>query len=402
MTMLPCTCESPSVVDFSTTNGSYDKKKKTMLIENLSILGWCPIRLSSNQVLSINPPSKQKILDIFKRSNHSGKFTDLTFVGAESGSNQGTIEPKESLEVESSKCCATDGDVVTKSNNNNNNNNDTQEEEQLVKSWCQGLSWIAHFICKELEIPPNVLLSDDDASSSLDLLRVFHYYTTTATTTKQPQFGSSEHTDWGSWTVVWQDDVGGLQTYCRCCHKWIDVPPSTSTTTTTTTTTTASDESNNTNNNQEQFWDCVIHVGDMASLVLGDKPTTTTTTTTEATGTSNILWPSPKHRVVASTDQDRVSLVYFGYPPANKSLCDIQRSLQDWNVSNRGHCLPYEEYYLLQDQSVSTTTSSKTTQDGGGGGCDNESSRAERTFESVQNLTLKDVVRLKWQQVNRS
>lgn len=106
----------------------------------------------------------------------------------------------------------------------------------MVKRWCRTLSWIAQRVCHAMLVPEGALISKDP-EESLDLLRVFRYYPTATTTTKSeareviqvasPErtqlLGSSEHTDWGSLTIVWQDDVGGLQTYCQVCNKWIDV-----------------------------------------------------------------------------------------------------------------------------------------------------------------------------------
>ena len=50
----------------------------------------------------------------------------------------------------------------------------------------------------------------------LDLLCIFHYFSEKQLETEgllNPALGSNQHTDWGSLTVIWQDSVGGLQTY---------------------------------------------------------------------------------------------------------------------------------------------------------------------------------------------
>jgi len=48
-------------------------------------------------------------------------------------------------------------------------------------------------------------------SNPLLLLRFFNYPTQPAPKDLQVQWGVGEHTDYGLLTILWQDDVGGLQ-----------------------------------------------------------------------------------------------------------------------------------------------------------------------------------------------
>ena len=184
--------------------------------------------------------------------------------------------------------------------------------------------------------------------------------------------GSSEHTDWGSLTVVWQDSVGGLQTFCRKRKRWSNVKPAVADNDTTKT----------------HRWECIVHVGDMASLVLDQ------TSKTEIDNYPNDMvsypWPSPRHRVKSHPQKERVSLVYFGYPPRGLSLGEIQTRLDDegWpHSSTRGQRLPLREYFLLRNQSTTAT-----------GNIDTD---AGHLYKRMWNLPIQDIVRLKWEQVSR-
>lgn len=83
------------------------------------------------------------------------------------------------------------------------------------------------------------------------------------------QFGAAEHTDYGTITVLWQDDVGGLQVRNRD-GQWIDAPPIDGT--------------------------FVINIGDMLELW------------------SNNLFVSTPHRVVNASGRERYSIPVF-YDP---------------------------------------------------------------------------------------
>jgi isopenicillin N synthase-like dioxygenase len=498
-----CTCidHYPPVVHVASCNNYHDNNDdddrvstRLGLMQNLQHFGWSPLRVlvdgmghaqNDDDMMVVRAPTREEILRIFQdyqrkrqedaataessslstATSLSSFFNNgLTYHTAESGSTEGTVEPKESLEVQLSQSLQK-GTVLTNnkslgSSNNNNNNyspppiiqvqqQQLQSHEDTIKDWCRAMSWIAHKVCEVLDLPPNTFLSDNDnehgPESSLDLLRVFHYYAASSAAANSNNnnkvdadihtsesnnetnkkvgdsviLGSSPHTDWGSLTIVWQDHIGGLQTYCRSCQRWMDVEPPPILEKTL-----LPDQQQQ----QQQLWNVIVHVGDMASLVLDTSnnttltsnqsspsilsqtgsylsrkvtnETTTVTTTTAATAAAttrpfSCSWPSPQHRVVSSAQQERVSLVYFGYPPATTTMEDIQYSLDHWQLDRRGSCLPLEEYYLLHDQSsfshrdVDTPTTTTTT------------TTPKETFRTFWKLPIRDVVRLKWKQVHR-
>jgi isopenicillin N synthase-like dioxygenase len=87
--------------------------------------------------------------------------------------------------------------------------------------------------------------------------------------TSSGQFGAAEHTDYGTITILWQDDAGGLQVKNRD-GQWIDAPPIDGT--------------------------FVINIGDMLELW------------------SNDLFVSTPHRVVNASGRERYSIPVF-YDP---------------------------------------------------------------------------------------
>eukprot|EP00532_Pseudo-nitzschia_australis_P020508 CAMPEP_0168306492 /NCGR_PEP_ID=MMETSP0142_2-20121227/54418_1 /TAXON_ID=44445 /ORGANISM="Pseudo-nitzschia australis, Strain 10249 10 AB" /LENGTH=430 /DNA_ID=CAMNT_0008258291 /DNA_START=144 /DNA_END=1439 /DNA_ORIENTATION=- len=390
-----CTCREPTSVNFLDGNDTDEHEtNRNIFLENLRTHGWSSVVVSN----APNPsPSQEEILAIFRRrkqrgdsSNSNSSCQDVVYIPSESGSSEGTVEPKESLEVQLSKCSFSKGNEQQQLHD---------KDEMTVKTFCWTLSWIAHKICSiMLDMPPNLLLPDDP-NESLDLLRVFHYYpvATNMTTSSSScsTFGSSEHTDWGSLTVVWQDTVGGLQTYCRACKKWINVRADAEATTT--------ESTKGKKHRQSHRWKCIVHVGDMASLVLdkcsnGDAKKKVIDSSTMDNDTA-FQWPSPKHRVVSPARKERVSLVYFGYPPRRLSLHRIQTILNNgWKYSStRGRRLPLEEYYLLRNQSAATNANV----DDGRSDRVEDDAESSHLYRTIWDLPIQDIVRLKWKQVNR-
>jgi len=459
-----CTCRAPPQVSYYTTskrnsndvtsshNDDSNKAIKILLMENLQTYGWSPIVVFS---APSPPPSKDRILSIFRRrrqrQRHHSQYNmmnndddeDLVFISAESGSNEGTVEPKESLEIELSKCYDTNDryDRCSEDTNTNNDDDDDddnisrvrqrqqpqqQDDECTIKTWCKTLSWIANqIICKELlEVLENTFLSENP-NESLDLLRVFHYHQNNHDTKQTtPLLGSSEHTDWGSLTIVWQDKVGGLQTYCRACHKWINIRAAA---------TMARDREDDCGENEDgcttgeenkgtntNKWECIVHVGDMTSLMLGhyslskyDNSKVNNNNNSKNDFAPPPSWPSPLHRVVSPENEERVSLVYFGYPPRGLSLTQIQKLLKSWKPLSRGRRLPLEDYYLLRNQSAILVDDSVTNEKDDGN-CNTKGKNhhqsspnllrlsAEETYQTIRNLPVQEIVQFKWEQVNRA
>ena len=170
--------------------------------------------------------------------------------------------------------------------------------------------------------------------------------------------------------------MGGLQTFCRSCHKWINVAPTKT-------------------KEQSHRWECIVHVGDMASLLLNKIDSIDILSNNiKPNNLDNYVahpWPSPKHRVTSHPHKERVSLVYFGYPPRLSSLQRIQNRLNEgWQHSRTtGQRLPLGDYYLLRNQSAENV------------GSTDKNHEASRLCQTFWDIPVQDTVRLKWEQVNR-
>lgn len=275
-----------------------------------------------------------------------------TFRGrlAESGDEfQSNPEPKLSWEFQ--RCSISNSQYntqcATSKNETTNTQSSTEENHQStwnhLPNWTEALHSVASTIIYSLGIPPELVLqeqsckcssnqksgirstndkngkgseSSNNVKCNSDLLRVFRY---DALPTKSSTLGSSAHSDWGTLTVVWQDDKGGLQTYCHGCDIWSDVDDSC-----------VSDSSS-------QTVHLFVHVGDFLSLA------------TYNNRKERPEWSSPRHRVLcpvrSSSDSDnettttingkecRRSLVYFAYPPPGISLNDAQRKISSSDIS---------------------------------------------------------------------
>ena len=344
------------LTDALVNNIGGESKAEPLLRDTLSKWGWCSMsidlpRLERDSPLqSIQPLNmKQHVQDLFDPSFIEAKKDSDTLVYrgrmAESGSGQ--EEPKQSWEVR--RCCQ-----------------GSTEELPILHQWTRALHSIAVVVTRVLQLSPNLLLNEDschcatneEQRCNIDLLRVFLY---DDVTDEDASMGSSPHTDWGSWTVVWQDDVGGLQTYCHEHGTWVNVPAPPL-------------------EASRVFF--VVHVGDVTSLAMGRAHRRESQ---EDTQLPIVVWPSPRHRVLSPTNSvPRSSLVYFAYPPPDMSLENMEEALAAYTEDEASVVVPYNEYFVLQNQSINGSTSVP-----------------EETYAAIRSRPLGGVFSEKWQEVQR-
>ena len=364
---------------FSERNEVSTGTSNQVLIDNFTRHGWSPVRIrcpstknqpgfddtDSRLLLHQSPFEwKEQLVKLFVNPQSYENTPGVTYRHAESG-KPGTIEPKESLEVQRS--------VVPK----DEKRDFTSSTEGKLLAFADLLHQVACTVRRTLGIPQNVLLLDDSTASDsstnrpVDLLRVFNYETVDPACST---LGSSEHTDWGSFTVVWQDSVGGLQTYCHACQKWVDVKA--------------------TMPQEPETWDFVVHVGDLTSICVGSileqrKGISLTNTADATPGT--VVWPSPRHRVVSPKEQRRLSLVYFAYPPMNASLKTMQERLKEWCLKTLKATpsvrVPWDDYFILRNQSSSNQ--------------DKGDDDPQSMYQRIERSPIKNVLEEKWSQVQR-
>ena len=257
-----------------------------------------------------------------------------------------------------------------------------------LPNWTKALHSVASVVIHSIGISQQVVLNETNCGClrkivsnkknytnlstekcNVDLLRCFRY--DAISTEEIDQLGSSSHTDWGSLTVVWQDDKGGLQTYCHACEKWTDV---------------AAPERKSASNTIINLF---VHVGDFLSLA------------THGEGMAHLpIWPSPRHRVICPTKQPnksessqcRRSLVYFAYPPPNISLAAAQKVVEPLICAESCEStVMFQDYSLLHDQSQQ-----QADQLIGG------SSTNFETYEKMRRRPFGEVIQEKWEQVQRN
>ena len=243
---------------------------------------------------------------------------------------------------------------------------------KYLPDFTNALHSVASTIIHTLGVPPGLVLQESSRGSSgggnIDLLRVVRYDAVSSDESLKTM-GSSPHSDWGTLTVVWQDDKGGLQTYCHGCDRWSDVD--------------ACGPSSGEENSVHLF----VHVGDFLSLTTQNR--------------DGACWPSPRHRVICPTrdvnggvNHCRRSLVYFSYPPPGISISDAQEQLEGL-VAEPGTCGEdkmdlYEGYSLLHNQAANDSGDNKG------------SKSAFETYQSIRGTPFDQVIRDKWNQVQRS
>lgn len=339
-----CTCGSPPVVDVSDAwLGCGDESAKEVLRSSLAHWGWCHISIDSSKLPCTF--TKSDFVKFFEKAELEGLQSSGKVIyrgrSAESGSSSSEqAEPKQSLEVQ--RCSRTFGGTSS----------------TPLHKYMSVMHSIAVTITKLLSLPGNTLLQEGPCDSgccqngkcTIDLLRIFLYDPV------YPALGSSAHTDWGSWTIVWQDAAGGLQTYCPAHDRYVDVV-----------------RPQPLERDNEVYF--VVHVGDVTSLALGHARQKGMATT--------VSFPSPKHRVVCPADEPRVSLVYFAYPPPSTSLAEIERVLENHELPTDSKVC-YDSYYLLQNQTP-------------GGQVENP----ESVYRRIRTQHVDEVFLAKWRQVQR-
>ena len=396
--------------------------------------GLLGVSFSLSSSFPIN--SNSAIEDAIDKNNTVNDTTNnvaatATFRGriAESGDEQQSIpEPKLSWEIR--RCMHMQNTLRNAMEDGLRNNHADMLRRQslsLLPKWTDALHSVATTVIRLLDIPTQVVLQEKqcrccldkrmktstdrrcNSCCNIDLLRVFRYDAVPQSHNNghlNEVLGSSAHSDWGTLTIVWQDDKGGLQTYCNACKKWSNVVASTAVTTSSSSTPT-------TNERGKVNIELFVHVGDFLSLA----------TIAEGTGSNHPKWPSPRHRVVCPSlrqnsregnadtiNSCRRSLVYFAYPPPGISLEAARTVVAPLSSSSSSPDMPlpenddnrpesaegYIHYSLLHNQS-------HQPQEVGSSECDNNAiSSAEQTYHRIKGQPFDEVIFDKWNQVQRN
>lgn len=97
---------------------------------------------------------------------------------------------------------------------------------EAVIAYLAALSGLGHALMRGCALGLGLAgnyFSEHGTADPLLLLRLFNYPTRPAPADLPVQWGVGEHTDYGLLTMLWQDDVGGLQV--RTDEGWRDAPP---------------------------------------------------------------------------------------------------------------------------------------------------------------------------------
>lgn len=140
---------------------------------------------------------------------------------------------------------------------------------EAVLAYLDALTRLGHALMEGIALSLGLdarYFADRHTADPLILFRVFNYPSRPAPAGGRVEWGVGEHSDYGFLTILWQDDVGGLQVKTR--EEWIDAPPL-----------------------PESF---VCNIGDMLDRVTGG------------------LYRSTPHRVALNTSgRDRLSMPFF-------------------------------------------------------------------------------------------
>ena len=97
---------------------------------------------------------------------------------------------------------------------------------EAVLGYLQALTRLGHAlmegIARSLDLEASYF-ADRYTADPLILFRLFNYPRRPAPVGRDVQWGVGEHSDYGLLTMLWQDDVGGLQVKTR--EGWVEAPP---------------------------------------------------------------------------------------------------------------------------------------------------------------------------------
>lgn len=101
---------------------------------------------------------------------------------------------------------------------------------ETVLSYLDAMSQLGQALMRGLALGlglPERYFAEHGTADPLLLLRLFNYPSRPVPPGSTAQWGVGEHTDYGLLTMLWQDDVGGLQV--RTDRGWVEAPPITGT-----------------------------------------------------------------------------------------------------------------------------------------------------------------------------
>jgi len=97
---------------------------------------------------------------------------------------------------------------------------------EAVLAYLEALTRLGHALMEGIALSLGLdaaYFGDRYTADPLILFRIFNYPSRPAPPGQDVQWGVGEHSDYGLLTILWQDDVGGLQVKTR--DGWVDAPP---------------------------------------------------------------------------------------------------------------------------------------------------------------------------------
>jgi isopenicillin N synthase-like dioxygenase len=97
---------------------------------------------------------------------------------------------------------------------------------ETVLAYIDALANLGHALMRGFALAldlPETWFAEHGTSEPLLLLRLFNYPSRAVPAGSTARWGVGEHTDYGLLTMLWQDEVGGLQV--RGDNGWVDAPP---------------------------------------------------------------------------------------------------------------------------------------------------------------------------------